>query len=94
MIIVEIAALDNGAHNNQTYHGVLPDGWAFIPDEMELPDTFPFVDLEVEGDVVLSMTAREIPEPEPEPDTPSPAPVEKVTWSALAKAITEGVNEV
>ena len=28
MIMLEIVALDNGAHRNQTYHGNLPDGWA------------------------------------------------------------------
>ena len=48
MNMLEIQALDNGAHNNQTFHGVLPDGWAVIPDEMAVPDTFPFVDIEVE----------------------------------------------
>lgn len=71
MLIIEIAALDNGAHRNQTLHGALPDGWALIPDEMELPESFPFVDIEVEGDIVVSMTAREIPVPEePEPERP------------------------
>lgn len=70
MLIIEIAALDNGAHRNQTCHGIVPEGWAIIPDEMELPDTFPFVDIEVEGVFVVSMTAREIPEPEPEPEQP------------------------
>lgn len=95
MLIIEIAALDNGAHRNQTCHGIVPEGWAIIPDEMELPDTFPFVDIEVEGVFVVSMTAREIPVPEePEPGQPVPDPVEKVTWAAMAEAITEGVNEV
>ena len=71
MLIIEITALDNGAHRNQTYHGELPEGWAFIPEEMELPESFPFVDIEVEGDTVISMTAREIPVPEePEPEQP------------------------
>lgn len=46
--IVEIKALPNGAHNNQAYHGVLPDGWAIIPDDMELPN-FPFGEVEAEA---------------------------------------------
>lgn len=69
MIIVEIAALDNGAHNNQTYHGILPDGWAFVPDEMEVPATFPFVNITVDGDIVTSMTDGVVPDPEPVPDS-------------------------
>lgn len=49
--IIEIAQLVNGAHRNQTFHGSLPEGWAVIPGDMELPVTFPFVELEVK-DVV------------------------------------------
>lgn len=51
MKMLEIAALPNGAHRNQTFHGSLPDGWAVIPEDMELPATFPFVEVEVK-DVV------------------------------------------
>lgn len=47
MQIIEIKALPNGAHNNQTYHGVLPDGWAIVPEDMETPN-FPFGEVEVE----------------------------------------------
>ena len=67
MTIIEISALANGAHRNQSFHGVLPDGWAMIPDGMAIPETFPFVDITVEGDVVISMTAGIVPEPKPEP---------------------------
>lgn len=49
MRIIEIKALSNGAHRNQDGGlDVIPSGWAVIPDDMELPDTFPFVDIEVE----------------------------------------------
>lgn len=68
MRIIEIKALDNGAHQNQTYHGVLPDGWAIIPDDMAIPATFPFVNITVEGDTVTSMTEGVVPEPAPEPE--------------------------
>ena len=73
MQMLEIIALENGAHNNQSYHGVLPEGWALIPDELLVPDTFPFVEIEVKkwesGDLyVVSMTPGEMPEPEPEPE--------------------------
>lgn len=67
MRIIEIEAQDNGAHRNQTGAlSIIPDGWAVIPDTVAVPDTFPFVDIEVEDGVVVSMTAREVPEVEEE----------------------------
>ena len=70
MRIIEINALPNGAHRNQTISGVIPvsDGWAVIPDTIYIPDTFPFVDIEVDGQTVTSMTAGIVPDPEPEPE--------------------------
>ena len=44
MRYIEIAALDNGAHRNQTVRGAwrrIPEGWAVIPGDMETPN-FPF----------------------------------------------------
>lgn len=75
MIMIEINAQTNGAHRNQTFNGALPDGWAIIPDDMTVPDTFPFVDITVEGETVTSMAAGIVPEPEPEP-TPEPTDTE------------------
>lgn len=70
MKMIEIEALENGAHRNQTIDGMIPvpDGWAVIPDSMDIPDTFPFVNITVENGVVTSMTAGIVPEPEPEPE--------------------------
>lgn len=50
MHIIEIKALYNGAHNQMNgFRGdAPPDGWAIIPDNMELPKTFPFVGVVVE----------------------------------------------
>lgn len=61
MNIIEINALTNGAHRNQSGANVLPEGWAIIPDDAIIPESFPFVDIEVDGNVVTSMTAREVP---------------------------------
>ena len=73
MKIIEIAALENGAHRNQELLGAgfpeLPEGWAVIPEEMEIPETYPFVHIEVEGGVVMAMTAGEVPEHSPEPES-------------------------
>ena len=93
MRIIEINALENGAHSNQSTNGatVLPEGWAIVPDGLEIPETFPFVDItveEVEGVMtVTSMTAGVVPEPEPQPE-----PEELTVWDELDAAYKEGVN--
>ena len=66
MRIVEITAQDNGAHRNQTgTFSAVPDGWVVIPENIVIPDTFPFVSIEVDGQTVTSMTAGIIPIPDP-----------------------------
>ena len=87
MTIIEIAALENGAHRNQTgAFAVIPDGWAAIPVDMAIPETFPFVEVTAEGGVVTSLTAGTVPEPEPAP-TPEPTQLDRleaqVTYTAL-----------
>ena len=64
MNIIEINALTNGAHRNQSGANVLPEGWAIIPDDIIIPKSFPFVDIEVDGNIVTSMMARELPKPD------------------------------
>jgi len=56
--IVEIKALPNGAHRNQSYSGFVPDGWALIHEDMETPN-FPFGEVE----------AERLPFGEPDPET-------------------------
>lgn len=72
MTIIEIAALENGAHRNQSGNmQTVPDGWAVIPESMETKN-FPFGNVtaeEIDGIMtVTSWTPGEIPEPEPEPE--------------------------
>ena len=66
--IIEISALENGAHRNQSFPGFVPDGWAIIPEDMETP-CFPSGEVEVhEVDGVMTVTKWTpgvIPEPEP-----------------------------
>ena len=87
MKIIEITALYNGAHRNQsgTFRTV-PAGWAVIPPDMEIPETFPFVNIEVDGQTVTSMTAGVVPEPEPEP-TPEPTQLDRVEAQATYTAM-------
>lgn len=78
MLIIEIQPQENGAHRNQKPSGdlhTIPEGWAVVPDSITVPETFPFVDIEVDGQTVTSMTAGSVPEPEPEP-TPEPTDTE------------------
>ncbi len=70
MQIIEIAALPNGAHRNQTGVAHPPAGWAEIPPELELPETFPFAALTLEGDRVTAMTGLPMPEPPEEDEAP------------------------
>lgn len=72
MYMIEIHALDNGAHRNQSYNGILPEGWALIREDVKTLENFPFGEViaeEVNG--VMTMTSwvpGEMPEPEPEPE--------------------------
>lgn len=107
MRLIEIKALDNGAHNNQTintgtFWGVaaktfpVPDGWAVIPEGLETPN-FPFGEITVDESVppvVTSWTPGEIPEPEEpvEPETPENDPVMQV-YNELDAAYQEGYQK-
>lgn len=72
MRIIEIAVLSNGAHRNQTVDfNTIPDGWAIIPDNISIPNTFPFVNIEVKGNTVVSMTSGIVPEITPTPRIPT-----------------------
>ena len=65
MKIIEIEALANGAHRNQDgAFETVPSGWAAIPDDMPIPETFPFVDIETAD--VEHTRESEIPGGEPE----------------------------
>lgn len=71
MRIIEIKALENGAHINVIGEvGAVPEGCAVIPEDMETPN-FPFGDVEVEekGGVmtVTKWIARDV-EPMPTPE--------------------------
>ena len=66
MRIIEINALENGAHRNHTGEfDSVPDGWAVIPEDMPC-ENFPFGEVETaEANgvmVVTKWTAGEIPE--------------------------------
>ena len=74
MNIIEIKILPNGAHRNQSGGSVLPDGWAVIPDGMEMQN-FPFGEVVVEDvagvPTVTAWVAGIVPEPEEKTTEPT-----------------------
>ncbi len=73
MKIVKIAAFDNGGHDNDTYNGRVPDGWALIAcDTPNFPFGTPTVD-EINGVMtVTAWEAGEMPETPTEPVITAP----------------------
>ena len=61
MKIIEIKALENGAHRNQSSDEIknIPNGWAVIPDSLEIPNSFHFVNIIANNGVVLSLKSDE-----------------------------------
>lgn len=86
MRLIEIEALSNGVHRNQTgYLSTIPYGWAVIPEDM-VTENFPFGDITVKTvdgvPVVTSWTPGVIPDPEPEPE-PEPEPTTEDIINAM-----------
>ena len=50
MNLIRIVALPSGAHENRNspWETTVPEGWAVIPKNVIIPESFPFVDIEVE----------------------------------------------
>lgn len=95
MLIIEIKALDNGAHRNQN-GSVMLEGWAVIPPDVgtaESLENFPFGNFEVEEingvPTVTSWTPLPMPDPEPIPEQ-----TEDDVWAELDAAYTEGVDSI
>lgn len=93
MKLVEIVALENGAHRNQECYGFeipVPDGWAVIPEDM-ICENFPFGEVEaadIEGVMtVTKWTPGVMPEPTPAPDAEEEPTAEELMDILL------GVNE-
>ena len=90
MQIIEIQALDNGAHRNQSGINTIPQGWAVIPDNMTL-ENFPFGEVtakEINGIMtVTKWVAGTMPEITPTPE-PTPEPTAEEMLNALVGGMT------
>lgn len=94
MKIIEIKALKNGAHRNQTWNDkTIPEGFALVPDDMEMPN-FPFGEVNTEKiDGVVTVTkwiAGVIPESE-DVESP-PTEIEKLRADIEFIALMTGVE--
>lgn len=93
MRLLEINALANGAHRNQTINTEIPvpEGWCVIPEDTTC-ENFPFGEVEAaEVDGVMTLlrwTPGVVPDPEPEPEE------ETTVWDELDAAYREGVDSV
>lgn len=94
MRIIELAALSNGGHRNMKLpeFSMPPEGWAVIPEEMTLPDTYPFVG--VEADVLDGVMTVMALTPGTLPDSLHELKLEKAAELSAAcnAAITAGVD--
>lgn len=82
MKLIRIEENELGGHDNQFIDANIevPEGWAVIPDDMAIPETFPFVRITVRNGVVKSMVAGTVPPPDPEP---APEPTAEDILNAL-----------
>lgn len=67
MLIIELNALPNGAHRNQTgSFAAIPEGWAEVPAELEAEAMgyLPYIDLTVSDGVITAVAQGTIPEPD------------------------------
>ncbi len=83
MRIISMEKLNNGAHFNQSWpeNMAVPDGYAAIPEGLEMPN-YPFGEITVEGGVVVSWTPLPIPEPTP------PAPSQPTQLDRMQAQLT------
>ena len=74
MLLIELEALENGAHRNQRSDAglpVLPEGWLPVAPELEEEawGYLPFINItEVTDNIITGVEQGTIPPPEPEPE--------------------------
>lgn len=89
---------ENGAHQYQSLSvdlDPIPEGYAVIPEDMDIPDTLPYVNIEVSNidgvPTVTAMTGGVVPPP-PEPPEPGVSPVEQLRADVDYIAAMTGVE--
>lgn len=96
MILVSISPIDeHGKHNYITGNNLMTyPGYARVPDDMNIPASFPYVDVEVRDKVVTKMTPLPVPDPTPEP-TLEPTQLDRIEAQvAYTAMMTDTLMEV
>lgn len=72
-MIIKIQQNENGSHSNQSSNPkIIPNGWAVVPDYLTIPNSFPFVDIILDGQTVVELIEKTVPTPEPIIPEPNP----------------------
>ena len=83
MTIIEIVALENGAHRNQTGDlRTLPKGWAVVPTDL-VCENFPFGEVEAEEVNGVMTVTKWTPGVMPEPEPVEPEPTTEEILNAM-----------
>jgi len=71
MLIIKLTPESNGAYANQrsANFNTIPEGWAAVPEELEqiANDALPWIELAIDGNVIVGITPATAPE-KPPPD--------------------------
>ena len=77
MLYITVDSTENGAHGYiECNYATKSPHYALVPPSIQIPPSFPYVDIDVKNGIVTKMVARTvpyIPEPEPQPE-PEPEP--------------------
>ena len=99
MLLLEVEALENGAHRNQRSDAglpALPEGWLPVAAELEEEawGYLPFIQItEITDGEITGVAQGPIPEPGPEPELP-PTLAERVESLETEKADKTAVEEL
>ena len=97
MWIVNLTANPNGSHNNHRADNItdVPEGWAVIPDDFAVPESFPFVLIEALNGIVTGMTEGIVPPaPKPEPTWNERIEVQVVDLQEVTAALEDAICEM
>ena len=98
MHIIDMKPLEEGVYNDHKADHIVepPDGWAIIPEDMELPSTFPRLGKLEVAEIDGVMTVVEMTEgtlPEPVESEPTEIELLKAEVTALQLAVKRLLSE-
>ena len=91
MVLISTSPIDeHGKHSYITGNNLMTyPGYVRVPDSMDIPASFPYVDVEIRDKVVTRMMPLPVPEPTPEP-TPAPTQLDRIEAQSTYTAMMTG----